>query len=77
MTDDSAEIPFPSFLWEAVVSSSGTGKDVHSFDVVHPAFLLPTAASPVLQGALKDGFGEAVVANEMLEQCQFPSLDSR
>ena len=29
------------------------------FDVVHPAFPLPTMASPTLQGALKDGFGQA------------------
>ena len=28
---------------------------------VHPAFLLPTTASPTLQGVPKDGFGEAVV----------------
>ena len=32
------------------------------FDVVHPAFPLTTKASPTLQGALKDDFGEAVVA---------------
>ena len=30
MTDDPAEILFQSFLQEAVVSSSGTGRDVHS-----------------------------------------------
>ena len=34
------------------------------FDVVHPTFPLPTTASPVLRGALKDGFGEAVMACE-------------
>ena len=33
-------------------------------------------ASPILQGALKDGFGEAVVACDMSEPCKFPSLDS-
>ena len=27
------------------------------------------------QGALKDGFGEAVVACDMPEPCKFPSLD--
>ena len=32
-------------------------------DVVCPAFSLPATASPTLQGALKDGFGEAVVAS--------------
>ena len=33
-------------------------------------------ASSILQGALKDGFGEAVVACDMPESCKFPSLDS-
>ena len=44
------------------------------FDVVHPAFPLPTMASPTLQGALKNGLGEAVVTCDMPEPCQFPSL---
>ena len=48
----------------------------HLFDVVHPAFPLPTTASPTLQGALKDGLGEAVVACDMPEPGKFPSLDS-
>ena len=43
------------------------------FDVVHPTFPLPTAASPVLRGALKDGFREAIVACDMPEPCKFPS----
>ena len=30
MRDDSAEILFQSFLWEALVSSSGMGRDVHT-----------------------------------------------
>ena len=46
------------------------------FDVVRPAFPLPTTASPTLQGAPKDGFGEAVVACDVPEPCKFPSLDS-
>ena len=33
-------------------------------------------ASPTLHGALKDGFGEAVMACDMPEPCKFPSLDS-
>ena len=45
-------------------------------DVVHPAFPLLTTVSPTLQGALKVGFGEAVVACNMPEPCKFPSLDS-
>ena len=44
MTDDLAEIFFLSCLQEAFVSSSGVCRDVHS--VVHPAFPLPTTASP-------------------------------
>ena len=42
------------------------------FDVIHPAFLLPTTPSPTFQGAPKDGFGEAVVACDMPEPCDFP-----
>ena len=37
---------------------------------------LPQPPIPLLQGALKDGFGEAVVARDMPEPCKFPSLDS-
>ena len=37
------------------------------FDVVHPAFPLPTTVWSTLQGALKDGFVEAVVACDMPE----------
>ena len=33
-------------------------------------------ALPTLQGALKDGFEEAVVACDMLEPYRVPSLDS-
>ena len=33
--------------------------------------------SPTLQGALKDVFGEVVVACDMPEPCKFLSLDSR
>ena len=46
------------------------------FDVVHPAFPVPTTASPTLQGVLKDGFGEAVVECDMPEPCKISSLDS-
>ena len=60
MRDDSAEILFKSFLQEAHVSSSGMGRDVHSFNVVHPAH------SP---GCHRDGSGEAVVARDMPEPC--------
>ena len=33
-------------------------------------------ASPTIQGALKNGFGEAVVACDMPEPSKFPFLDS-
>ena len=41
---------------------------------MHPA--LPTTASPALQGARKDGFGENVVERDMPELCKCSSLDS-
>ena len=66
-----------------VVSAGGhceqfwRGQGCPFYDVLHPAFLLPTtASSSTFQGALKDGFGEAVVARDMLEQRKFLSLDS-
>ena len=50
-------------------------KDVH-FLMLSIQQLLPTTASPTLQGARKDCFGEAVVACEMPEPRKIPSLDS-
>ena len=67
--DDSAEIVFQSAgrrleqLWH--------GQGCLLFDVVHPAFPLPTTASSTRQGTLKDGFREAVVARDMPEPCEF------
>ena len=52
------------------------GQGCPLFDVVHPAFSLPTKASATLQGALQDLFGEAVVACDMPQPCKFPSPDS-
>ena len=46
------------------------------FDVVHPAFPLPITVLPTLLGALKNGFGEAVMACDMPDPCKLPSLDS-
>ena len=46
------------------------------FDAMHPIFTLPTTASPILHGALKDGFGEAAEALDKPEPCECPSLDS-
>ena len=75
MRGNSAEILFLSFLQEAIASSSWHGQGCPLFDVVHPAFPVPTTASPILQGVLKDGFGEAFVACDMPEPCEFPSLE--
>ena len=52
------------------------GQGCQLIDVVHPAFPLPTTASPTLQGALREGFGEVVVACDMPEPYKFPFLDS-
>ena len=52
------------------------GQKYPLFNAVHPVFPLPTTASPILQGALKDGFGEAVVACGMPKPCKLGSLDS-
>ena len=76
MTDDLAEILFQSFFAEGPCEQFWHGQKRSHFDVVHPAFLLPTTALPTLQGALKEGCGEAVVACDMPEPCKFPSLDS-
>ena len=44
---------------------SGHGQRHPFFDMVHPTFFQPTMAFPTLQGVLKDGSGEAVVAHDM------------
>ena len=46
------------------------------FDVVHVTFRLSTTGSPTLQRALEDGFGDPVVACNMLEPFEFLFLDS-
>ena len=61
MTDDSAEILFQSFSSGCPCEQFWHGQNCSLFDVVHPSFSLPTTALPTLQGALKDGFGEALV----------------
>ena len=73
MRNDSAEIFFQSFLQEALVSSSGMGRDVHCLMLsIHHFLCRPRRC----HGVLKDGFGEAVVACDMPKSCKFPSLDS-
>ena len=75
MKDESAEILFQS-------SAGGPceqfwhGQKCPLFDAEHPSFLLLTTASSTLEGALKNGFVEAVVACDMPEPCEIPSLDS-
>ena len=68
--------PLPVFSAGGPCEQFWHGQGCPFFDVVHPAFPLPTTASPTLQGALKDGFGVAVVACDTPEPCTFPSLDS-
>ena len=46
------------------------------FDDANPTFLLTTTMWSILQGSLKDGYGEAVVTCDKPEPCKFPSLDS-
>ena len=41
----------------------GHGRPI--FAIVNPTFPLPSAKFPTLQGALKDDFGEAVVARHL------------
>ena len=75
MRDDSAELLFQSFLLAILVSSSGMGRDVQSLMF---SISISSADHSIthLRGALKDGFGEAVVACDMPEPGRFLSLDS-
>ena len=75
MTVDSTEILVQSLLQEAVVSSSVMGRDVHSLTSRIKNISLSTTASPTFQDALKDSFGEAVMAFDKPEQCEFPSSE--
>ena len=47
------------------------------FYVVHPAFPLPPTASPTLQSAMKDGFGEVVEARVLIFSKRMFVKDSR
>ena len=76
MGDDSAEILFQSSLQEALVSSSGMGRNVHSLTLSTQHFLCRPRRRPPSKGALKDNFGQAVVACDMPDSCKFPSLNS-
>ena len=55
------------------MSCSGMGRAIHSLMLSIQHFL---CRPQCLEHALKDGFGEAVVASDMPEKCKFLSLDS-
>ena len=76
MRDDSTEVLFPVFSEGGLCEQFWHGQGCPLFDVVHPAFPLPSMKSLTLQDALKDGFGEAVVPCDMPESCEFPALDN-
>ena len=62
MTD---ALPFFFFLAVGHCEQGWHGHGCPLFNVVRPAFPLPTTTSPTVQGALKDGVGKAVVACDM------------
>ena len=68
--------PLPVFSAGSPCEQLWHGQGCPLYDVVHPAFPLPTTALSTFQDALKNGFGEAVVACDMPEPCKFPSLNS-
>ena len=68
--------PLPVFSAGGHCEEFWHGQGRSLFGVVHPAFPLPTTASPTLQRALNNGFREAVMACDMPEPCKLPSLDS-
>ena len=67
--------PLPVFSAGGPCEQFWHGQGCPLFDVVHPAFLLQTIASPTLQGALKDGFRETIEVCDMPKPCKLPSLD--
>ena len=68
--------PLPDFSAGDPCEQFRHGQGCTVFDAFHPAFPLLTLVSPTLQGALKKGFGGAVLACDMPEPCKFPSLYS-
>ena len=66
--------PLPIFSAGRHYEQFWYGQGCPLFDVVYSAFPLPIKASPNLQGAMKDGFGEAVVPGDMPEPCKSISL---
>ena len=74
MTDNAAEILFKYSVGCCEQFWHGLGWPL--FVVVHQAFPLLTSVSPTHQGAMRDGFREAVMACDMPEPWEFPSLAS-
>ena len=68
--------PLPVFSAGCPCEQFWQGQGCPLFDVVYPAFPLPTTVSPILQDTPKNGSGEAVMAYDTPEPCKFPSLDS-
>ena len=73
MRDDSAD-SLPVFSAGGPCEQFWHGQICPLFDVVHPAFPLPTTASPTLHSALRNGSGEAVTTCDMSNPCKFLSL---
>ena len=68
--------PLPVFSAGGPCEQFWQGQICPLFDVVHPAFPLLTTMSLTLQGALKDGFGKAVMACDMTKPCKLLFLGS-
>ena len=75
MRDDSAEIL--SFLQETIATSSGMGRNIHSLMLSIQHFICRRRRRPSSKVPLGMVFREAVVACDMPELREFPSLDSR
>ena len=76
MRSDSAEILFQSFLLEALVSSPGMGRDVHSLMLSMQHFLCRPRRRPpskVPRRMILERLSSSVTCPE---PCKFPSLDS-
>ena len=73
--DDSTEIPFQSFLQEALVSSSGTRRDVHSLMLSIQHFLCRPWRRPPYK-VLEEWFWRGCRGVLLVEPCKLPSVDS-
>ena len=74
--DKAAEILFRSFSAEGLCDQFWHGKVCPFFDIVNPALPLLTSELSTFQTALKDDFGEDVLACDMPQPSKFLSLDS-